>query len=52
MSCLKGVWYSVQNVMADSASEAADIAAANDYAPEYLIWSQKLIVSPEGSANA
>ena len=52
MISLKWVCDAKPEEVANSASEAADIAAANDYAPEYLTWSQKLIIAEEGAADA
>lgn len=53
MISLKWACDAKPEIQANSASEAADIAAANDYAPEFLTWSQKLIVTmPEGGSDA
>lgn len=52
MISLKWVCDAKPEEVANSASAAADIAAANDYSPEYLTWSQKLIIAKEGPADA
>ena len=51
MISLKWVCDGRPELAANSASEAADIAAANDFEPEYLTWSQKLVIDPPGASN-
>ena len=52
MISLKWVCDAKPETMAASASEAADIAAAFDHSPDYMVWSQKLIIQKEGAADA
>lgn len=52
MISLKWVCDGRPELSANSASEAAEIAAANDYGPDYLLWSQKLVIEPSGAADA